>query len=114
MPIRRTLAVGKDVPIDVVAHCGQVRHVEVPVDLPEAAVLVPKVTAFAVRAEFFAIKLPAILRFVLVIDIGLLLLVQIQLVILTEFFLTVRVLTLDTIAAKASLSPVLAHVALVH
>ena len=114
MPVWRTLAVGKYVPIDVEAHCGQVRHIEVPMDLSEAAVFVPKMTALAIWAEFFAIKLPAILRLVLVIDIGLLLLIQIQLVIFTKFFLSVRVLTLVTIATKTSFSPILAHVALIH
>lgn len=77
MAIRRTLAVGKDVLIDVVAQCGQVRHVEVPVDLAEAAILVPEVAPLTVRAEFLAIELPTILRLVLIIDICLLLLVQI-------------------------------------
>ena len=77
MAIRRTLAVGKDVLIDVVAQCGQVRHVKVPVDLAEAAILVPEVAPLTVRAEFLAIELPTILRLVLIIDICLLLLVQI-------------------------------------
>ena len=86
MPIRRTLAVGKDVLVDVVAQCGQVRHVEVPVDLPEAAVLVSKVTALAIGAELLAIELSTILRLVLVIDTGLLLLVHVQRVVLTELF----------------------------
>ena len=114
MPIRRTLAVGKDVLIDVVAQCGQVRHVEVPVDLAEAAVLVPEVAPLAVRAEFLAIELPAVLRLVLVIDTGLLLLVHIKCVAIAELFLAVRVLALGPIAAEAGLGPVLAHVALVH
>ena len=114
MPIRRTLAVGKDVLIDVVAQCGQVRHVEVPVDLAEAAVLVPEVAPLAVRADLLAIELPAILRLVLVVDIGLLLLVRIQRVVLAELLRAVRVLALGAVPAEAGLGPVLAHVALVH
>ena len=114
MPIRRTLAVGKDVLIDVVAQCGQVRHVEVPMDLAEAAVFVPEVASLAVLADFLAIELPAILRLVLVIGTGRLLLVQIQRVAIAELFLAVCVLALGPIAAKAGLGPVLAHVALVH
>ena len=112
--VGRSLAVSKDVLVDVVAHCGQVRHVEMPVDLLEAAILVPEVAPLAVGAELLAVELAAVLRLVLVVHVGLLLLVEVQLVILAELLLSVRVLTLTPVAAKARLGPILAHIALVH
>lgn len=85
-----------------------------PMDLLEAAILVSEVAALAVRTELLAIELSTILRLVLVVHVSLLLLVQIQLVIIAELFLPVSVLTLVAVATEARLSPILAHVALVH
>lgn len=113
-PVWRTLAVGKDVLVDVVAHSGQVRHIEMPVDLLEATVLMPEVATLAIGTELLSIELSTILRLVFVIHIGLFLLVEIQLVILAELFLAMGVLALGSIAAKARLSPILAHITLVH
>lgn len=90
------------------------RHVEMPMNLLEAAVLVPEVAPLTVRTELLPIELPAILRLVLVIKIHLCLLIKILLVVITELFLAVGVLTLGAVAAEPSFRPVLAHVTLVH
>lgn len=47
---------------------GEVSYVMVSVDFLEGAILVPEVASDTVRAKFFPIELPAVLRFVLVVD----------------------------------------------
>lgn len=100
--------------MDVEAQCGQVRHVIVSMDLFVAPVFVPKVAPLPVRAELLPVELPAVLRLVLIVEVGGLLLVQVELIVLAELLLAMGVLTLGAIAAEADLHPVLAHVALVH
>ena len=101
----------------VVAQRTEVSHVVMPVDLREAAVLMPKVTSLPVEAELFTIERSAILALVFVIlALFALALVHYLLAIRISGKLlnTVSVLALDTIAAEASLRPVLTHLALVH
>ena len=85
-----------------------------PVNLLVASVFVSEVTPLAVRAVLLSIELPAVLRLVLVVEIGWLLLVEVQFVVLAELLLAVGVLALDSVATKTSFHPLLAHVALVH
>ena len=101
----------------VVAQRTEVSHVVMPVDLREAAVLMPEVTSLPVEAELFPVERTAILALVFVILILLALaLVHYLLAIRINGKLlnTVSVLALDTVAAEAGLRPVLAHLALVH
>ena len=85
-----------------------------PVNLFEAAVFVAEMAALAVRAEPLTIELAAILGLVLVIHARLLLLVQVKLVILAEFFVAVSILTFAPVAAVSGVYPVLAHFSFVH
>ena len=50
------------------AHGSKVGHVVVAVDFFERSVLMSKMTPFAIWTELFSVELPAILRFVLVIE----------------------------------------------
>ena len=50
------------------AHSSKVGHVVVAVDFFERSVLMSEMTSFAIWAELFSIELPAVLRFVLVIE----------------------------------------------
>ena len=86
-------------------------------DLREAAVLMPEVTSLTVEAELFTIERSAILALVFVILILLTLALVHDLLAIRingKLLNTVSVLALDTVAAEAGLSPVLAHLTLVH
>ena len=85
-------------------------HVVVAVDLFERSVLVPEVASLAVRAELLSVELPAVLRFVLVVEARLSLGDPVD---LGKFLGTVGILALEAVAAEATLSPVLAHLAFV-
>ena len=50
------------------AHSSQVGHVVVAVDFFERSVLMSEMTSLAIWTELFSVELPAILRFVLVIE----------------------------------------------
>lgn len=95
------------------AESRQMHHVEVPVNLLEAAVLVAEVAPLAVGAELLAVELPTVLRLVLVVG-TLLLLIEIELVRLAQLLLAVSILALEAVATRPEQSPVLAKLPLVH
>jgi hypothetical protein len=95
------------------AKGSQVGHVVMTVDFLEATVLVAEVAPLAVGAVLFSVELATVLRLVLVVE-ALLLFVKVERVILGKLFEAVRVLTLIAITTEAGLSPVLAHLSLVH
>ena len=85
----------------------------VSVDLLECAIFVSEVASQAIRAELLAIELPAVLRFVLVVN-SLILLLHVEWVVFTELLRAMGVLTLNAIAAEACVNPVLAKLTFVH
>lgn len=89
------------------------RNVMVSVDLLECAIFVSEVASQAIRAELLAIELPAVLRFVLVVN-SLILLLHVEWVVFTELLRAMGVLTLNAIAAEACVNPVLAKLTFVH
>ena len=78
------------------------RHIKVSVNLFEATVFVTEVAALAIRAELLTVELAAVLRLVFVILACLLLLVQIELVTITELLIAVGILTLGPVATESS------------
>ena len=71
-------------------------------NLFEATVFVTEVAALAIRAELLTVELAAVLRLVFVILACLLLLVQIELVTITELLIAVGILTLGPVATEPS------------
>lgn len=89
-------------------------HIEVPVDLFEASILVTEVAAFAILTIFVTVELPTILRLVFVINPGLFLFVQIKKVVLAKLLLAMSILAKIVIRAETSLLPVQTQFSLVH
>ena len=85
-------------------------HIVVAMDLFERSVLMSEVASLTVWAELLSVKLSAVLRFVLVIETCLGLSDPVD---LSKLFSTVGILAFKTIAAEATLSPVLAHLSFV-
>ena len=79
-------------------------------DFFERSVLMSEVASFTIWAELLSVKLSAILRFILVIETCLGLSDPVD---LSKLFSTVGILAFKTIAAEATLSPVLAHLSFV-
>ncbi len=89
------------------------RLIIVSVDFLEAAILMTEVAAFAIGTELLTVELSAILRLIFVIQ-TLFLFVKNALMSITHFFNSMSVLTLRSISADPSLTPILAHLSLVH
>ena len=108
----RIFAIRKHIVVGDIEGC-EVSNVEMPVDFLEAAILVTEVAAFTVGAELLTIELTAVLRLILIVRTHHLR-VQVCTVALRKLLLAMSVLALGSVAAEASLGPVLAHLTLVH
>ena len=85
-------------------------HEVVSMNFFEGSVFVAEVAPFSIWAKFLTVKLPAILRLILLVESCLGFGNSVD---LSEFFSTVCVLALEPISAEADFCPVLAHFTLI-
>ena len=86
----------------------------VSVDLLKAPILVSKVTSLSIGAEFLPVKLPAVLRLVLIVSTLFLALTHIQWMIFAQLLGSMCKLALVAVATDAVIGPVFADLTLVH